>query len=276
VARYQLELGPVPLHHQVYLDLRSALDAGEWQPGERLPTERELAARYGCSLITIRRALDELSRERRLTRARGRGTFAAAPPIDRNFQGSLSFADEMRRLGKEPATRLVAARPESATETVAAGLRIEPGAPTVYLERLRLASGVPMLLEMVSLPGERFPALLATDLEHHSLYDILATRYRTPVVRARETLEPVFLPAREARLLDLKPRSLALLVEGIAYAIDGSPVEFGRTYVRGDLTRYFVERVVVRTGQHPGRGSERDLVAAGITLGRPASRADQP
>ncbi|HJW22420.1 MAG TPA: GntR family transcriptional regulator, partial [Candidatus Limnocylindrales bacterium] len=68
MARYQLELGPVPLHHQVYLDLRSAIDAGEWRPGERLPTERELAATYGCSLITIRRALDELSRERRLSR----------------------------------------------------------------------------------------------------------------------------------------------------------------------------------------------------------------
>ncbi len=276
MARYQLELGPVPLHHQVYLDLKSALEAGEWQPGDRLPPERELAERYGCSLITVRRALDELSRERRLSRARGRGTFASAPIIDRNFQGSLSFADEMRRLGREPGTRVIAARPESATETVAAGLRIEVGAPTTYLERLRLASGTPMLLELVHLPAERFPGLLTSDLEHQSLYALLATRYRTPVVRARETLEPVLVPAREARLLELKPRSLALLVEGIAYAIDGTPVEYGRTYVRGDLTRYFVERVVVRTGQPSGRGDERDLVAAGITLGRPASRADQP
>lgn len=275
MVRYQLELGPVPLHHQVYLDLRSALDAGEWEPGARLPTERELAARYGCSLITVRRALDELSRERRLSRARGRGTFVTAPVVDRNLQGSLSFADEMRRLGREPSTRIVASRPESATETVAAALRIEAGAPTVYLERLRLASGIPMLLEMVNLPAERFPGLLTSDLERQSLYDLLATRYRTPVVRARETLEPVLLPAREARLLDLRPRSLALLVEGTAYAIDGTPVEFGRTYVRGDLTRYFVERVVVRTGQPTGRGDERDLVAAGITLGRPAGRAGQ-
>lgn len=276
MARYQLELGPVPLHHQVYLDLKSALDAGEWQPGDQLPTERELAARYGCSLITVRRALDELSRERRLSRTRGRGTFVTQPVIDRNLQGPLSFADEMRRLGREPETRLVAARPEHASETVAAALRIEPGAPTVYLERLRLASGTPMLLEMVHLPAERFPGLLALDLEHQSLYELLATRYRTPVVRARESLEPAMVPAREARILGLKARSLALLVEGTAFAIDGTPVEFGRTYVRGDLTRYFVERVVRRTGQPAGRGDERDLVAAGITLGRPGRRADEP
>jgi GntR family transcriptional regulator len=267
LARFRLELGPVPLHHQVYLDLKSALDAGEWMPGDRLPTERELAGRYGCSLITVRRALDELSRERRLIRARGRGTHVAAPPIDRNFQGSLSFAEEMRRLGKTPETKLVAARPESATETVAAALRIEAGSPTVYLERLRSASGQGMLLEMVHLSAERFPGLLQADLEHHSLYDLLATRYRTPVARARETLEPVLVPAREARILGVKPRSLALLVEGQAFSIDGSPVEYGRTYVRGDLSRYYVERVVVRAARPTGHGGEPDLIAAGITLG---------
>jgi len=267
VARFRLELGPVPLHHQVYLDLKSAIDAGEWQAGDRLPPERELAAKYGCSLITVRRALDELSRERLVTRARGRGAHVAAPPIDRNLQGSLSFAEEMRRLGMEPETRIVSARPESATETVAAALRIEPGSPTVYLERLRSASGTPMLLEMVHLPAERFPALLQADLEHHSLYDLLATRYRTPVARARETMEPAYVPAREARLLGVKPRSLALLVEGLAFAIDGSPVEYGRTYVRGDLSRYYVERVVFRTARHSTGGSEPDLIAAGITLG---------
>jgi len=267
VARFRLELGPVPLHHQVYLDLKSAIDAGEWQPGDRLPTERELAAKYGCSLITVRRALDELSRERRLIRARGRGTYVSAPPIDRNLQGSLSFADEMRRLGKMPDTRLISARPESATETVAAALRIEAGSPCVYLERLRSASGTPMLLEMVHLPAERFPGLLQADLEHHSLYDLLATRYRTPVARARETLEPVLVPAREARLLGVRPRSLALLVEGLAFAIDGTPIEYGRTYVRGDLSRYYVERIVIRAAHTSSRGRDPDLIAAGITLG---------
>ena len=81
MARFRLELGPIPLHHQVYLDLRSSLDRREWKPGDRLPTERELAARYGCSLITVRRALGELVREGRIERTRGRGTFVLASRI---------------------------------------------------------------------------------------------------------------------------------------------------------------------------------------------------
>jgi len=246
VARFRLELGPVPLHHQVYLDLKAALDEGEWVPGEQLPPERELARRYGCSLITVRRALDELSREKRLERSRGRGTFALAPVIERALDGEMSFTEEMQRRGLDPETRLLAARPEAANETVAAALNLEPGSPTLYLERLRIANATPLLLEMVHLPAERFPGLLASDLEHNSLYELLTTRYGTPVTRAREALEPVHLPAREARLLGLKPRALALLVEGIAYTSDGTPVEFGRTYVRGDHTRYYIERVVVR------------------------------
>ena len=249
MARYRLELGPVPLHHQVYLDLKAALDEGEWGPGDQLPPERELARRYGCSLITVRRALDELSREKRLERTRGRGTFVLQARIERPLDGEMSFTDEMQRHGLDPETRLLAARPEAASETVAAALNLAPGSPTLYLERLRLANGTPLLLEMVHLPAERFPGLLASDLEHNSLYELLTTRYGTPVERAREALEPVHLPAREARLLGLPPRSLALLIEGVAYASDGSPVEFGRTYVRGDHTRYYVERVVVRSAQ---------------------------
>ena len=255
MARYRLELGPVPLHHQVYLDLKAALDAGEWQAGDQLPAERELARRYGCSLITVRRALDELSREKRLERSRGRGTFVLAPLIERPLDGAMSFTEEIQRHGLDPETRLLAARPEAASEAVAAALNLETGSPTLYLERLRLASGTPLLLEMVHLPAERFPGLLASDLEHNSLYEVLTTRYGTPVERAREALEPVHLPAREARLLGLPPRSLALLVEGIAYATDGTPVEFGRTYVRGDHTRYYIERVVVRTAPAIGKVS---------------------
>jgi GntR family transcriptional regulator len=260
MAHFRLELGPIPLHHQVYLDLKSAIDSGEWAPGDRLAPERELAERYGCSLITVRRALTELAREQRIERTPGRGTHVLAPRIDRNLGGNMSFTQEMQTRGLDPATRLVAARPESAGESVAAALDLEPGSPILYLERLRLADGEPLLLEQVHLPAERFPGLLASDLEHNSLYDLLTERYDTHVARARETLEPVLLRAREARLLGRPARSLALRIEGIAFTAQDIPVEFGRTYVRGDRTRYYVERVHVRSASD-GRGREEEPVA---------------
>lgn len=255
ITRFRLEPGPVPLHHQVYLDLKAALDGGEYRPGDMLPPERQLAVRYGCSLITVRRALSELAREQRIQRTPGRGTLVLPPRIERNLGGNLSFTQEMQSRGLIPETRLVGARAEPATELVAGALELDLGAPTLYLERLRLASGEPLLLEQVRLSAERFPGLLEADLEHQSLYDLLAERYEAPISHMREALEPVLLRTREARLLQQPPRSPALLVEGVAYTAAGTPVEFGRTYVRGDRTRYYVERTVVRAG---ARATDRE------------------
>ena len=247
MATFQLDPGPVPLHHQVYLDLRAALDRGEWRSGDRLPTERDLSARYGCSLITVRRALGELAREARIERTRGRGTFVTRPSIRLDMGGSLSFAEEMIDQGHLPGTQLVASRTETAGSTVAAALGIEPGAPTLYVERLRLADDEPLLLEQVHLPADRFPGLLSADLEHGSLYELLASRYDTPVSLARETFLPVTLPAREARLLGQEPHRLALLIEGVAYTHGGVPIEYARSYVRGDRMRYHVDRQIARS-----------------------------
>ncbi len=153
MARFRLELGPIPFYHQVYLDVRAMIDDGHWPAGHQLPPERELARQYGVSLITVRRALDELTREGRVERTRGRGTFVLAPRIDRDLDEPMSFTEEMQTRGLDPRTRVVAARPERASEIVAAALELEPGSPTLFLERLRLADGEPLLLEQVAPAG---------------------------------------------------------------------------------------------------------------------------
>ena len=148
----------------------------------------------------------------------------------------------MQSRGLDPETRLIAARPEAAGEAVADALELELGAPTLYVERLRLADGEPLLLEQVHLPAERFPGLLASDLEHNSLYQLLTERYGTRVVRAREAIEPVLLRGREAQLLGQPPGVRHCSSRASRSRPTALPVEFGRSYVRGDRTRYYVER----------------------------------
>ncbi|HEU5325630.1 MAG TPA: GntR family transcriptional regulator [Candidatus Limnocylindria bacterium] len=248
MAQFRLEHGPIPLHHQVYLDVRRALAGGEWSAGDRLPTERELATRYGCSLITVRRALDELAREGRIERTRGRGTFVLASRIEHDFAGQLSFSEDMRRRGLRPSTRLVERHVEPATDLVAEALGIAPGSPVVYVERVRMADDEPLLLEQARLSAERFPTLLQADLERESLYDLLLHRHGTRVVRSSETIEPVRVPRREADLLAVRPGSLALLVIGTAATVAGPPVEYTRSFIRTDRTRYRLDRVIQRPG----------------------------
>jgi GntR family transcriptional regulator len=233
--------GPVPLHHQLYVDLRERLDAGALRPGDRLPPERRLALAYGCSLITVRRALDELARERRIERLRGRGTFVTAPPIERDLAALTSFTQEMHERGLDPHSRVVEARGATADRRVAHALDLAAAAPTLYLERVRSVGGRPLLLEQVHLPAERFAGLLAEDLEHGSLYDILARRYGVHLLRAREAIEPVLPSPREAELLEQDVRHPALLLELIAFGTGDVPVEYCRSLVRGDRARYFVD-----------------------------------
>jgi GntR family transcriptional regulator len=241
LTRFELAPGPIPLHHQVYLHVRAALDTGEWAVGDRLPPERELAAEYGCSLITVRRALADLAREERIERTRGRGTFVMAPRIVRDLTSTFSFAEEMELHGLVARTTLLTARREPATEADAAALGIETAAPVIFLERLRSAGDTPLLLEQVRLSAARFPDLLEADLEHGSLYDFLAQRHGCHVERLSETIEPVVLPAREARLLGQSRRVPALLLVGVAYDPDDHPVEVSRTFVPGHRSKFLIE-----------------------------------
>ena len=246
MARYRLELGPVPLHHQVYLDL-----------GRRPRRRRVEAGRPGADRARPGRAL-RLQPDHRPSRARRTGP-RAAPRADAWSRHLRPPSAHRPRLRGPPLVHRGDAAPRDGAVDPGhrrpagvgrrrrrAALGLEPGSPILYLERLRLADGEPLLLEQVHLPAERFPGLLASDLERGSLYDLLSDRYGTRVAKARELLEPILLPAREARLLGRKRGAPALLIEGIAATADGTPVEFGRTYVRGDRTRYYVERVVVR------------------------------
>ncbi|MGD0122088.1 MAG: GntR family transcriptional regulator [Candidatus Limnocylindrales bacterium] len=242
MPRQLLQPGPIPLHHQVYLDLRAGLDSREWAPGERLPTERTLAAEYGCSLITVRRALDELVREGRLERTRGLGTFAKLPPLVRDLAQPLGFTDEMRPLGLHPYAVVVTARTEVATPAVGASLHLGLRASVHFLERVRGADGVPFLLEQAYLPAERFPGLLDEDYTTASLYEVLERRYQCRVTLTRETIAACLPSAREARLLNMPQSTASLWLQGIAYSSE-VPVEFSRTIVSGERARYSIETV---------------------------------
>ncbi len=261
---YSLERGPVPLYHQVYLHLVDALAHGEWKRGDQIPTERELAASFGCSLITIRRALDELAREGRLERTRGRGTFVTEPPITRNIMGLSGFADEIRSLGYEPYWVVVTARLEEASPVVSDALDIPSRAPVHYLERVRGANGQPLVLEQVRLPAALVPGLLDHDFNQEpSLWNVLRESYRRPVERYREMLSAIIPSAREAGLLGLRSRRPAVQFEGVAFTTGDVPIEHSRTVVSPERARYYVEPAGDRVRLVEPIGHARDAERSG-------------
>src|SRR5215475_12839970 len=139
--------------------------------GERLPSERELAARWGVARMTVRKAIERLIEQGRLERRHGSGTYTAQAPYARLF-GLRSFTEDMRQRGLTPTSKLLRLRKLRASTVVASRLRIPAGEDVFKFVRLRLADGEPMALETVVILAAYAPGLSKQDITG-SIYDIL-------------------------------------------------------------------------------------------------------
>jgi GntR family transcriptional regulator len=179
--------------------------------GERLPSERELAARWGVARMTVRKAIERLIEEGRLERRHGSGTYTAQAPYARLF-GLSSFTKDMRQRGLTPSSKLLRLRKVRASSEAASRLQIPVGEDVFRFTRLRLADGEPMALETVVIPTSAVPDLSAKDLAG-SIYDVLWDRYRISPASARTTITPVLPDGRSAAALGIPPSQPCLHID---------------------------------------------------------------
>jgi GntR family transcriptional regulator len=218
------------------LDLIAALP-----PGTLVPTERVLTVELGTSRTTVRRALSELVGEGRLVRRQGSGTYVAEPKITWPLQ-MTSFTEQASANGYSTSTRLLEATRARADADIAARLSLRSGASTYFIERLRLVDDTPMAVETSHLSAARFPGLIAELRKKSSLYRVLSENYGVHPVEAEETIETASASPREADLLGVDTGSPILVLGRHSFDADGQPIEYVRSWYRGD--RYtFVARL---------------------------------
>lgn len=264
-----------PLYASIATEARELIASGQWHDGDRLPPERELCQRFGVSRATLRQALAELERQGLVTRHQGRGTFVTKPRTQLPIVGVFSVRDAMEAHGLSLSTRVLRVERVEADRTVAADLACMPGDPVVFIERLRIGDGEPVVLDTAHLPANLFPGLEDVDFERRSLYDVLETDYGRTVAEASETLEPVILTPRECDLLDVPAHTTALLTRRITSDADGTVLALGHVLLRGDRSRYIYKRTVDSsadgTGDAGADGTMRRLSRpAGTLPGGPA------
>ncbi len=209
-------------------------------PGEPLPVERDLARDLGVARMTLRRVVDQLVAEQRLIRRQGSGTFVAAPKVTQRLTAT-SFSADMRARGLRPGGHTVFARTSPAGAMLAGLLGVPPHANVLHVRRLRMADEEPMALEDLHVPLDVVPGLTGQDLEDTSFYDLLATRYGTPITSGTQTVEPCLASAEEADLLGVDAGAPAFLFERTSRTSDGRIAEFVRSIYRGDRYRIVVD-----------------------------------
>lgn len=231
---------PIPLYLQLKEILLDWIERGEFDPHDRLPSERELCNEFEISRVTVRQALNELAHERQIYSRVGKGTYVAEPKIDQNLQVLTSFTEDMHSRGLVASAKLLGADFIPASPKLAAILHIQPGAEVVKLERLRLADDIPMALETAHLPHHLCPNILQYDLATRSLYEILRTQYRLKLAKAKQTIEATLANEREAELLDLSMSSPILLMERTTFLEGGQVIEYVKSAYRGDKYKLHV------------------------------------
>jgi GntR family transcriptional regulator len=218
-----------PLYRQIKGLILQALEAGEWRPGEVIPSETELAARFGVSQGTVRKAIDEMSAENLLVRRQGKGTFVATHSDPRAFFRFLRLVPLAGGIEQSNSIPLECWRAKAGPEA-ARTLAIKLGDPIIIVRRLLEFSAKPVVVDEIYLPGETFAGLSLEVLKDYqgSVYSLFESRFGVRMIRAEERIRAVAADRANAELLHVAEGSPLLSVERISYTYGDRPVEWRR------------------------------------------------
>ncbi len=230
---------PVPRYYQLKEIMRERVRVGEWKPGDLIPSERELGETYGISRMTARQAITELVNEGLFYREQGKGTFVSRSKITQQLIHLTGFTEDIRARGQRPSTTVISATMHPADEAVAEKLRINPGALIFRLQRLRLADGEPLAIELSQITFKDCEKLLGEDLEQNSLYRLLETKYGVTLMEADQEIEAGLASNEDAQLLKIAPGCSVLYTRRVTYTERNQPVEYARAVYCGHKYTFY-------------------------------------
>jgi GntR family transcriptional regulator len=228
-----------PLYQQIKALLLRSLQGGDWRPGEAIPSEIELAARFKVSQGTVRKAIDELAAENLVVRRQGKGTFVATHAEERTqyrflrLQADDAGAAALRR-------RLLECRRLRAPADVARTLDLKPGDGVLQIRRLLLQDEQPVVLDEIWLPAAPFKGLSAERLAANRgpMYAYFESEYGVHMSRADEKIRAVPAEGDGAAALAVPPGTPLLSVERLSYTYGDKPVEWRRGLYRTEAHHY--------------------------------------
>jgi len=224
----------VPLYHQLFIDLRRRLLAGEWRPGDPFPRDADLGEQYAVSRITVRQALSQLVDRHYIVRYRGRGSFVGNLPKEGARANHRLVAEEIRDGGRDPSHHNLGVERHRASEVTAEQLGIDVADEVDILKRLHLADGEPFCLESVTLPAARYPNAFERVIDDTESLRETYRRLGIVVVKAEQTVTAM-IPSKERRkLLGIDYRVPVIYVERVGTSASGRPLEVRRLHYRSD------------------------------------------
>ena len=229
--------GDLPAHMRIGYWLERLIVSRALAPGDKLPSEIEIAHALGVSRMTLRQALSSIEAKGLIDRRRGRfgGNFVATPRFEFDHAGLPGFTEQMRRIQVEAGAHVLRATTRRAAADVRQHLGLKRGDQVHDVLRARSANGEPIVLEETYFPAATFPALLSANLTG-SLYAVMR-EYGAPPFSADEHIEATPAGEQHAEILHVEPGFPLLLITRTSFTESGVAVEFSRDYHRSDRSR---------------------------------------
>ena len=218
-----------PLYQQIKALILQSLHAGEWKPGEPIPSEFELAARFRVSQGTVRKAIDELAAENLLVRRQGRGTFVATHAEQQTqFRFLRLMPDDGVTGGTE--RRFIDCKRLRAPAEVVRALGLRSGDSVIEIRRVLSLRGAPVVLDEIWLPASLFKGLTGERLSAYRgpMYHLFESEFGVRMLRAEEKLRAVAADETAAQWLEVAPGAPLLSVERLSLTYGDRPVELRR------------------------------------------------
>lgn len=231
-----------PLYAQVREHLVERIRSGEWKPGQLIPNEFEIAAEFGVSQGTARKAISELAAEGLVLRRQGRGTFVVEHTPAHVLFRFFNIVDEAGA-AVIPDSRQASATLADANAEERRVLGLAPAAQVIRIRRTRTREGVAFIAETISLPQALFPGLAGHPEVANTLYDLFQKEYGVLVMRTDDRLSAVAADAEVAAELGVGPGTPLLRIDRIAFGLDDTPVEWRVSLCHLDRAHY-----LARTG----------------------------
>ncbi len=219
----------LPIYRAIQQRLQEMIAGPDFAPGDRVPSERDLAERFRANRMTVRKAVEGLVALGLLERAGTAGTRVAMPVVTRPVEGpaGAGIARIVQSEGGTPGNKLLHFEVAHASAKMAKRLGVAEGAELVVLRRLWTVNAVPFCVETSTLAADRVPGLAAEDLTAgQSLYGLLRARYGIEAASGERIISLANCTDMEARLLHLKPGAPALLLRLLMLDAKGRPIEY--------------------------------------------------
>ncbi len=236
-----------PLYAQIQGIIEREITSGKLQPGNRIPSEQEIAKKYEVSRVTARKALDNLVAKNLLFRQAGKGTFVAEHALPYGFSAMLSFSKNLRSRGFEVRTQILEQTLIPGSPEITRQLRLDMGAELVIIRRLRYVDGVAAAIHTSYFDARIYAPLVGIDFTTESILEAAERAGRILMSYSIDSLRAVPVTVPDGQILGVQTGAPALELEGIVFDENNKPSRYTKGIYRGDMFRLEVKNTGTAT-----------------------------